>query len=130
MRFKAFCQDRSGAAAMEMALVCPMLILLIVGCIQIGWAMHCASSVRWALERNARGLIMNPNMSASSLRQAMISSLTGLSDSQNIAVTVAQVTTSGAKTLVAQSVYSKRLTILFLPSYNLTFTASTSVPTT
>jgi Flp pilus assembly protein TadG len=122
--------DTSGATALEFALIAPPLIMLLVGGFQLAWALHCAASVRWSLETNARNLMITPSESASTLKSAMLSSLSGKATATNLTVTIGQDTSNPASTLlVATSVYQTTLSIPFVSATPLSFTSITKVPT-
>jgi Flp pilus assembly protein TadG len=113
----------------EFALVAPALIVLLIGGFQLGWALHCSASVRWALATSARTLLINPSATASDLKAAMVAKLSGLADAANLAVTVTPDASNPAvKLLRARSVYTHDLSIAFLPAYHLTFTDTEVVP--
>jgi Flp pilus assembly protein TadG len=122
--------DTSGATALEFALISPALIMLLVGGIQLAWSLHCAASVRWSLETNARGLMFNPSESADTLRSAMLTSLTGKATASDLTVTISRDTSNAASTmLVATSVYRTSLVVPFVSATPLSFTSVTKVPT-
>jgi len=124
-------REVSGATALEFAMIAPPLIMMLVGGLQLGWALHCAASVRWALETSARNLMIDPTESASTLKSAMLSALSGRTNAtaSALTVTINQDTSNPAKTmLVATSVYSTTLVIPFVTNQPLTFTSVTSVP--
>jgi Flp pilus assembly protein TadG len=120
--------DISGATALEFAMISPLLFALLFGGVQLAWAMHCAASVRWSLETNARQLMMTPNESAATLKSAMMSALAGKTNVNDLTVTIAPDNSGPAPMLVATSVYRTTLSVPFLSSAPLTFTSSTSVP--
>jgi len=113
----------------ELALVLPVVLMFLFGAFQLAWALHCAASVRWALESNARKILLNPTTTADQLKSAMLTQLNGVADTSNISVTlVADNSTPNAPVLRAASVYQATLAIPFLPSKAMTFNAQTSVP--
>ena len=121
--------DTSGATALEFALISPALIMLLVGGFQLAWALHCAASVRWSLETNARNLMFNPTETADSLRSAMLTSLSGKATASDLTVTIGTDNSNAASSmLVATSVYRTTLSIPFVASTPLTFTSVTKVP--
>jgi Flp pilus assembly protein TadG len=125
-----YLKDASGAAAVEFALISPALFMLIVGGFQLAWTLHCAATVRWALETNARALMLNPSESSSTLKSAMVSSLNGKATASDLTVTITQDTSNPNGTLlVATSTYSTTLAIPFMDSHPLSFTSTTKVPT-
>lgn len=122
--------DSSGATALEFALLSPVLVMMIVGGFQLAWAMHCAASVRWSLETNARGLMLDPSETADTLKTAMLAALAGKATTNDLSVTIAQDTSNAAsKLLVATSTYRTTLSVPFVASTPLTFTSVTKVPT-
>ena len=130
MRRRFNLANKSGATALEFALISPALIMLLVGGVQLGWALHCAATVRWSLETSARNLMMNPTESADTLKSAMVSLLSGKATAQDLTVTITRDTSNAAATqLVATSVYSTNLVIPFVTTTPLSFTSSTKVPT-
>jgi Flp pilus assembly protein TadG len=124
----AWLREDGGAAAVEFALVLPAMLVCLVGLVQVGWALHCGSSVRWALESSARQLLLNPGTTADQLKTAMTDKLQTIADPNNLTVTVTSGSSNGAPVLQASSRYVYDLQILFLPSQQLTFTAATTVP--
>jgi Flp pilus assembly pilin Flp len=70
--------DRAGAGAVEFAIVAPLLFALLFACLELGWAIQCGSSVRTEVQQAARGLIINPGMSAADLKKKVEQRLQGL----------------------------------------------------
>ncbi|HEX3363738.1 TadE family protein [Phenylobacterium sp.] len=113
----------------EFALVSPVLLVFLLGSFQLAWALHCAASVRWSLETNARNIMLNPSTTADQLKSAMLTQLNGIADTHNITVSLtADNSTPNAPVLRAASVYQTNLMIPFLPQQALTFNAQTEVP--
>lgn len=118
--------DAGGQAAVEFALASPVLLILLVTIIQLGWALHCASSVRWALEASARALMIKPTLTDSEIKSAMVSKLSGLADTDDLTVTLSP--NAADKTLVLKSVYKAKLAIPLFSKDELTFNNSLTVP--
>jgi len=125
---RRFARDASGATAVEFALISPILVFLIVGAVQLAWTLHCAATVRWALETNARNLMMHPSESADTLKTAMLNSLAGKASAQDLAVTITQDSTGPNTLLVATSTFQSTFSVPFVHDSQLTFTAVTKVP--
>jgi len=70
-------------------MISPILLFLIVGGIQLAWTLHCAATVRWALETNARNLMMHPSESADTLKTAMLNSLAGKANADQLSAPIA-----------------------------------------
>lgn len=121
--------DQSGATALEFAILAPMLLTFILGLVQLGWALHCGSSVRWALETSSRTILTNPNATQSALRDAMLARLGDVTAANTVAVSLVTDTSDpNAKVKRATATYSYPLSIPFVPSANLNFSATTTVP--
>jgi len=125
---RRFVRDASGASALEFALISPALILLIVGGFQLAWTMHCAATVRWALELNARNLLLQPTESASTLKAAMVSTISGKAKADDLTVTITTDSSGPSPMLVATSIYRSTLSVPFVHDTPLTFTSVTKVP--
>ena len=125
---RRFAKDASGTTALEFALISPALILLVVGGIQLAWTLHCAATVRWALETNARNLMMQPGETADTLKTAMVNSLAGKATAQNLTVTITPDNSGPSTMLVATSVFQTTLSVPFVNDQPLTFTSVTKVP--
>ena len=69
---------RHGGSAIEFALLSPVLIALVFGVFELGWALHCSSNVRHALEATGRTLELNPTYGQSDLRQDLAGRLTDI----------------------------------------------------
>lgn len=129
-RLSCWSRDDRGATALEFALILPVLITFLIGVIQVGWAMHCAASVRWALEKDVRTVLLAPTTTADQLKQAMVADLNGLAKPQSLTVTlVADSSNSSSAIIKAKSAFVYDLWIPFLPTRSLNFTATTFVPT-
>ena len=120
--------DRSGAVAVEMALVAPMFLVLMIGLLGFGWCMHCASSVRYALETSAREIPLDPTIDEARLQSMVQSRLQGLGDS-NVTVTLTQDSpVAGVVMAHATATYRFLVAVPFLSSYAGTYVARTDVP--
>ena len=122
-----FADDAGGMAAIEFALISPLLILLLLGAIQLGWALHNAASVRWALEASARSLMINPSLTEDAVRTDMVARLSKVADASDIEVTVTP--DEDEESVVLESTYTAELTLPILPAETLTFRNRVTVPT-
>lgn len=120
--------DDRGASAVEFALLAPVLLMFLFGVFQLGWGLHCGSSVRWALENNARTLLLAPTTTQSDLQTAVRANLADVPNANSVTVTLVTDTSGAAKVLRASAAYAYPLSIPFLPTYNLTFNDSVAVP--
>lgn len=82
----SFVRDRSGAGALEFALVAPVLIFMIIGIMQIGLALQRGSTVQWAAERAAREVMLDGQFSQGALQAAVEAELVALGDTLPVTV--------------------------------------------
>jgi Flp pilus assembly protein TadG len=126
---RPFARDERGASALEFAFVLPLLAVLTVGGLQLAWALHCASSVRWSLETSARALVLDPQITADQVRSVMLSRLGGTIDPSAVTVALTpDMSTPGVRVIRATSTYQATLAVAFLPAVPLRFSATTTVP--
>jgi Flp pilus assembly protein TadG len=119
--------DQSGAAAVELALVMPLLVVFIMGIWFMGWSLNLGSEVRHAVELGSRVYISNPNATTSDVQTAIASHLTNVPiGSINLATSTS---TIGSATSQHIS-WSFRTTppIPFVSSMPITFNGSYDVP--
>lgn len=122
--------DEGGATAIEFSLLASIFFIFVFGVFQLGYALHCGASVRWALETSARTLLLTPNTTQTDLRTTVLSHLTDVPNSNSVTVTLATDNSNpAAKVLKASSAYAYPLSIPLLPTYNLQFNATVAVPT-
>ncbi len=129
--FARFAKDEGGASAAEFALISPIFIALMFGVFQFGWALHCASSVRYALEESARTVMLNETLTAQDVEAAMRNKLAQLADPE-IAIDIVEDSTQlGMELVHLNATYVHHMTVPFLPVWELTFeqTASVARPT-
>ena len=67
--------DESGAAALELAMVMPPLVIFIFGIWYLGWALNLGGEVRHAVELGSRIYITNPSATTADLQTAVASHL-------------------------------------------------------
>ena len=70
-RCAGFLGCASGVAGIEFAIICPLLVILIIGTFSVGWAMHCVSSVDYVLEQTSRILQLNPTLTQTALQSLL-----------------------------------------------------------
>lgn len=126
--WRTFLAHHKGGVAVELGLTLPLFIILVIGAIQVGWALHCGSSLRWALERSSRSLLFDPSISETDLRASVLANLHGLPDPERVAVTLSPASEAGQQVLRAVAAYPQDLNIPMLPSHTFWFRASVTIP--
>jgi Flp pilus assembly protein TadG len=117
----------SGAAAVEFALLAPVLFALLFGAYELGWALYCGATVRFAIERASRALISNPSTTAAEIKSAAQTRLSGL-PINSLAVTTDQESAAGAQIVRVSWQYAYTMALPFVPDTTFHFDSSTVVP--
>ena len=125
--FAAFARDRSGATALEFALVVGPFLMLLMGGFNAGYALYSGAAVRNAVQGAARTLILSPNTTSDALTAKAKASLVDV-PVQNLAVRVAKTTVSGANVANVSWTYDYPLSVPLLPSKAFSFGSSVTVP--
>lgn len=119
--------DQSGASAVEFAMVAPLLVVLLFGVFQVGWALHCASSVRYALEESARALSIDPDITAAEVEAAMRARLVRFADPEISVAIAADASTPGLDVTSLNATYVHALSVPMLPTWELRFESAAAV---
>lgn len=75
------CADRSGTTAVEFAILMPVFIILLIAGVAFGQGFYAIGSVQWAVERTARDLMVDGNLSEAQYEarvRALTENFTGL----------------------------------------------------
>ncbi len=124
---RRFAGNDSGASAVEFGMIAPLLIIVLFGIFQIGWALHCASSVSYALDESARALSIDPEITAAEVEAAMRERLDAIADPE-ISVTIDEDTaTPGLRLTNLQATYVHSLAVPLLPVWELRFQSAAVV---
>ena len=127
LALRSFVRGRSGAAAIEFALICPVLVMFILGTYAAGWAMHGVSSVDFALDRTARVLQLKPTLNTAELQKSIESVLKELGD-QKVSVTMSTKTDAyGTQLAELTANYAFAIAIPFLETVTLNYQRTATV---
>jgi Flp pilus assembly protein TadG len=86
----------SGAAALETALVLPVFMTLVIGILNVGWALYCGAEVRHAVERATRLIIIDPDTTETAVQADVTGSLNAANpDDVNLTMTTESVGSGG-----------------------------------
>jgi len=91
---RTFADDKAGGAALEFALIAPLLLMLLFGIFAFGWGLNAESSVRYTLETSSRALQMKNSLTQSDIQAIATQQLQALG-LQNVVVTIAIDSPSG-----------------------------------
>ncbi|HEX4181649.1 MAG TPA: TadE/TadG family type IV pilus assembly protein [Caulobacteraceae bacterium] len=124
---RSWARDRSGATAVETAIVLPLAILFILGIFQLGWGLYCGYDVRHAIERAARIYISTPTATSDQLTTAVTNKLTA-AHIEDVTLTASNQTTGGASLKQVAWVYHYTIQLPFISSFTLDFDSQIVVP--
>lgn len=126
-RLTAFGRDCDGTTAVEFAFILPVFILMLFGVFEYGWSQHCLSSVRYALEKASRALLLDPTLTQASLQTLVKNQLTGAAD-PNVTVTLSVATGTGGKIASLTATYNETIGVPTLVSYPIKFQTTVQTP--
>lgn len=123
----SFSRDESGASAAEFALVAPVFLAVLFGIFQFGWALHCASSVRYALEESARSVMLDDNFTAGQVETQMRTKLTDIAQADIQVDITRDASRIGTEMIHLNSTYVHPVEVPFIPAFEVTFNQTTSI---
>lgn len=116
-----------GGAAVEFALILPVLSTFVFGIWFIGWALNCGSEVRHAVELGSRIYVSNPAASSTDLQTAVTSHLQDVSIS-DVTLATSTVTEGTAQSQHITYSYQATAPIPFMPAVTFNFAGAVDVP--
>jgi Flp pilus assembly protein TadG len=117
-------RDRSGASALEFALVAPLFILLITGIFQMGMGFYANAGLRSGVEAAARYAQIYPRPADSQITATLSSSTFGLNPALLGTPTLTHGTANGQAYVDISATYNYRLDIMFMPSATIALNSS------
>lgn len=125
---RRFAGDRQGATILEFAIIAPILIAMLIGIFNLGYAMYCGAAVRNAIQRSSRALILTPTTTAATISTAAQALLVDV-PVNNLAVTVTTETVTSTMQIKRVTwTYDYALWVPFASSSTLSFGSSMVVP--
>jgi Flp pilus assembly protein TadG len=109
-------RDRSGASALEFALVAPVFVLLITGIFQTGMGFYANAGLRSGVESAARYAQIYPTPTDSQITTQLSSNTFGLNPALLSTPTLTHGTSNGQNYVDISATYNFPLKILFMPS--------------
>ena len=125
--FGRFRRDEGGASAAEFALIAPIFLATVFGIFQFGWALHCASSVRYALEESTRSVALDEDFTAGEVETQMRAKLTAIADPEIDVSITTDTSVSGAEMVHLHATYVHEMEVPFLPAFEITFNQTASL---
>lgn len=121
--------DRRGASAVEFALICPVMIMMLFGVLETGRVLHTKSSLQRGVEIAARYTMVNQTATASELQTVAFGDYAPTGDGgTKPSIKIAQVTLSGVDFMVISATLDHTMSIPLLSSRKIGLSAESRVP--
>lgn len=120
-------RDQNGAAAAEFALVMPVFLAIMLTIWEFGLAQHKLSSIRFAMENASRSLLLDNSLSQSALSTQVKSQLSSIADN-NVTITLASSTVSGATVKTLTGTYSSSIGVPGLATIPVSWSTVVTTP--
>jgi Flp pilus assembly protein TadG len=125
---RSFTSDCDGGAALEFAILGPILIMFIIGILVSGWAFHSVSSVRYALAEAGRALQLDPDLTSDDLADIVRTRAGTIVDPDLSVTLVVGPPDGGIKMAEATVDYVVSFQFPLLPPLDFDFQTSVTVP--
>jgi Flp pilus assembly protein TadG len=120
-------RDQRGATAAEFAILCPVFCMMIFGVIEISRMMYMGASVQWAVDRAARMVIVDPDVSDSDLEAAVTQYLVA-AGSPTVAINTEEEDFGGVPVIRLSAHYDHAVYGPFITGWTVGFDFETLVP--
>ena len=120
MSRRRFSGDRSGATAIELAFCLPILLTLVVGIFQFGWTQHQVSSIRYAMQRASRALMLNPDLTEAQV-QTMVTSRLSSTANIDVEVDLTKTNTANGRLATLETAYVAAFGVPSLLQFHIPF---------
>lgn len=118
----------SGAAAIELSLVAPVLILALFGLFEVGHGYYSGAAVRNAVQRASRALLIDPSMSGSALQNDVQAMLVNVPVNDLSVTVTAEAMDAGVSARRVAWTYSYPIAIPFTDPKHMVFSSSMLLP--
>jgi Flp pilus assembly protein TadG len=124
---RSLARDSSGAAAVEFAMIAPVLFASICGILMLGMAYYEGATVQWSLERTLRAAMIDPDVTEQDIEDALNEQLEAIG-SPEIDFSYVIDNTGSVPVAVASADYEIPLHVPFMPDLALHFSAESVAP--
>jgi len=123
MARRGYGRDEAGSTAVELAFCLPILLMLVLGIVQFGWAQHQVSSIRYAMQRSSRALMIDPDLTEAQI-QAMVSSRLGPSAGIDVDVNLTKTPTAYGRLATLATTYVASFGVPMVGAFEIPFQVS------
>ena len=113
-------RNADGSAAVEFAFCLPVFIMLVFGIIQFGLTQHSFSSIRYAMQRAGRALVVTPTLTQSDLQTIVTAQLTGTTDARPT-ITLVKTTTADGIIATLSTTYTAQFGVPTLATFSIPY---------
>lgn len=113
----------AGSTAAEFALCLPILLIMVLGIFQFGWTQHTQSSIRFALTRAARVLMLNPDATEGQL-QSMVTAQLQDTTSATVDISLTKTDTAQGRIATLSANYTSEFGIPSLAAFSIPYQVS------
>ncbi|MEQ8665983.1 MAG: pilus assembly protein [Rhodospirillales bacterium] len=124
-----FIRSLRGATAVEFALVAPIFLIMVLGCIDVSRALWIKATMQHAVEQTARYAVVNTGASTSDLETFATAEIAaaGFSDA-GVTFTASTDTTGGVQFVTVSASYPFSVGVGLIPLSDMTLLAMSRVP--
>lgn len=112
-----------GSTAVEFAFCLPILLAMMIGIFQFGWVQHTQSSIRFALARAARVLMINPNATEAEL-QSVVSAQLANTTKAVVDVNLVKADTAQGRIATVSASYTSNFGVPMVGSFSIPYEVS------
>ena len=113
-------RNTDGVGALEFALCLPVFLMMLVGTLQFGWTQHEFSSIRFALQKASRALVINPDTTEATLQGIVNSQLSKATQTQ-VDVSLQIVNTANGKLATVGAEYDAEFGVPFIATFEVPY---------
>lgn len=124
---RSLARDDGGAAAVEFAMIAPVLFTCICGILLLGMAYYEGATVQWSLERALRAAMVDPDVTAEDIEASLNEQLEAIG-SPEIDFAYVIDDSGGVPVAVATADYEVPLHVPLVPDLALHFSAESVAP--
>lgn len=110
---KRYWREQSGSTAVEFAIIGLFVIVLCVGTVEFGRALHLANELAYAADRGARLVLLDPQVTDSEL-EAEVRAHLRLADTEGLVITASQ---DGVASQITRGLTVSLPLTLFIPAF-------------